>query len=90
MRDRLARFSLAVIAAAFLMAPSVSFAQANPCAAKNPRAANPCAAKNPCVSNPCAPKGKTAKKGSAKGKQQAQNPCAANPCAANPCAAKKK
>jgi hypothetical protein len=46
MKQRFVRFWLAVIAAAFFLTPSLTFAQANPCAAKNPCAAeNPCAAK---------------------------------------------
>lgn len=53
--------------------PSLSLAQVNPCAAKNPCSVNPCAVTNPCAArNPCAVK----------------NPCAVNPCAVkNPCAA---
>ncbi len=55
-------FYLAIFIGLFyLNLPSLSLAQSNPCAAKNPCAVNPCAAKNPCsaknpcAANPCAP-----------------------------------
>ena len=66
MRKMYVHFILAVVAAAFLLAPGLTFAQANPCAPKtkqksqNPCAVNPCAAKNPCAANPCAPGGQGA------------------------------
>ncbi len=52
---------LYVISAGFLVVTQseISFAQANPCAAKAPKGSqNPCAGKNPCAANPCAPGGK--------------------------------
>lgn len=87
MKKKSVRFILALVVAAFLLAPGLGFAQVNPCAAKNP-----CAVKNPCAAkNPCAVKSekKPAKGKAAKGTKKAENPCAANPCAAkNPCATK--
>lgn len=39
MQKGLARFMVALVATAFLVIPGLSFAQADPCAAKNPCAA---------------------------------------------------
>jgi hypothetical protein len=93
MKERVVGLMAALVATAFLLAPGLSFAQANPCAAKMDKKAATDAKEKTAKSktgaaNPCAA---TADKKAAKSKMGAENPCAAkNPCVAkNPCAAKK-
>ncbi len=76
MKERVVHMLLVLATATFLLTPSLSFAQANPCAAKDSSAAkNPCAVK----ADKKADKGKKEK--AAKSKKGAENPCAVNPCA---------
>ena len=77
MKAKAVRFLLALVAGTFLFTPSLSFAQANPCAGKDPSTT-----KNPCAVKPDKKAGKDKKGKADKNKKGAENPCAANPCAA--------
>ena len=92
MKERVVRLMVALVATAFLLAPGLSFAQANPCAAKTDKkavtgskektsksktgAANPCAANNPCAAKTDKKAATDSKEKAAKSKTGAANPCA--------------